>query len=61
MEDPLVTIDQNKGIGMAAQEMVIKGFRRLAVTDDDGKIVGVITVRDVVLGIHESFLALFNA
>lgn len=60
MEDPLITIDQDAAIGEAAQIMLVKGFRRLLVTDKSATIVGIITVRDVVLAVHEAFLALFD-
>lgn len=60
MEDPLITIDQELAIGQAAQTMLKKGFRHLVVTDNTGKIVGIINVRDVVLGVHEAFLGLFD-
>lgn len=60
MEDPLITIDKESAIGRAAQTMLTKGFRRLAVTDESGKIVGIINVRDLVLGVHEAFLAILD-
>lgn len=60
MEDPLITIDQESSVGRAAQTMLIKGFRRLAVTDNSGKIIGIVNVRDVVMIVHEGFLALLD-
>lgn len=60
MEDPLITIDQESSIGRAAQTMLMKGIRRLAVTDSSGQIIGIVNVRDVVMVVHEGFLALLD-
>ena len=58
MEDPLITIDQEEPIGNAAQKMLMKRIRRLAVTDKDEKIIGIVNIRDVVMKFHEEFLAI---
>jgi len=45
---PLIKIDQNEDIIAAASIMLNKKIRRLAVTGEDGKITGIINMRDIV-------------
>lgn len=61
MNIPLITIEENSPLGDAAQLMLTKNIRRLAVVDDNEKITGIINIRDLTNAVHESFLALFDA
>ena len=47
MSSPLITINHNEPISVAAQTMTDKKIRKLAVTED-GKIIGIITSTDLV-------------
>jgi len=47
MSSPLITINHNELISAAAERMVSKKIRKLAVTED-GKIIGIITSTDLV-------------
>lgn len=61
MSSPLISIYENDGIGLAAQKMIIKGIRRLGVLNKNNEVVGFCNMRDLIEGIHESFLSLFEA
>ena len=47
MSSPLVTINNNEPISAAAERMISKKIRKLAVTEN-GKIVGVVTSIDLI-------------
>jgi len=57
MSKPLITIDSDARLGEAALLMTEKGIRRLLV-EDKGKIVGIITQKDLMKGTLETFMAL---
>jgi CBS domain-containing protein len=57
MSHPLVTIEANARLGEAALLMLEKNIRRLLVSEK-GKIVGIITQKDVLRGTLETFMAL---
>ena len=57
MSSPLVTIDAKAKLGTGLQKMNEKNIRRLVVTDG-GKIVGIVTQKDVLKGTLETFSAL---
>lgn len=48
MTSPVVTIDENVSINEAAKLMAKKGIKRLLVTRDNDKLVGIITFTDIV-------------
>ena len=60
MTSPLITIDAEAPLGEAAKIMVEKDIRRLLV-NEDGKISGIITDKDVMNGTLEAFRALVEA
>ena len=60
MTSPLISVKDDDPISKAAQMMLIKRIRRLGVIDDNKKIVGFLNIRDILLGVHESFLSLFE-
>jgi CBS domain-containing protein len=48
MTGPVITIDENASINEAAKLMVKKGIKRLLVTRNNDKLVGIITFTDIV-------------
>jgi CBS domain-containing protein len=60
MSSPLITIDWNAAIGLAADKMAEKRIRRLLVTED-GKIRGIITERDLMRATIDVFKKLSDA
>lgn len=61
IDRPLITIKQDAPIGDAAQLMMVRKIRHLAVIDKKNEVVGLINIRDVINSVHEGFLALFNS
>jgi len=57
MSKPLITIEADARLGEAALLMTQKDVRRLLVTDK-GKVVGIITQKDVMRGTLETFMVL---
>jgi len=57
MSHPLITIEASARLGEAALLMVEKGIRRLLVVDK-GKVVGIVTQKDIMRGTLDTFLAL---
>ncbi|MCY3412784.1 MAG: CBS domain-containing protein [Candidatus Heimdallarchaeota archaeon] len=47
MSSPLETINANERITKAAQMMIIKGFRRLGVVNDEGELIGICSISDL--------------
>jgi predicted transcriptional regulator len=47
MSTPLITVSADKTVGDAAQMMVKHRVRRLPVVDDDDRVIGIVTVRDL--------------
>lgn len=54
----LITVKENAGIFEAMQLMGDKGIRRLPVVDDDGELVGIITLDDLLLLLSKELAAL---
>lgn len=54
----LITVKENAGIFEAMQLMADKGIRRLPVVDDDGELVGIITLDDLLLLLSKELAAL---
>ncbi|HEX7032299.1 MAG TPA: CBS domain-containing protein [Nitrososphaera sp.] len=48
MSTPLITIDGNRSLKDAIELMRVNYIRRLPVTDEDGKVVGMLTLRSIV-------------
>lgn len=59
MSTPLITIDAGAPIGKATMIMESKGVRRLLV-EDNGKVIGIITQKDVLRETLNIFLALHS-
>jgi predicted transcriptional regulator len=57
MSRPLVHIEADAGLGQASSLMTLKDVRRLLVVDK-GKIVGVVTQKDIMKGALETFMSL---
>ncbi|MFQ6080489.1 MAG: cyclic nucleotide-binding/CBS domain-containing protein [Candidatus Bathyarchaeia archaeon] len=57
MSKPLITIEADARLGEAAMLMTEKDIRRLLVTDK-GKVVGIITQKDIMRGTLETFMVL---
>ena len=53
MSKPVIVIGKNNTIREAAKEMVEKGVGSLVVVDEEGKVVGIITERDVVRAVAD--------
>jgi signal-transduction protein with cAMP-binding, CBS, and nucleotidyltransferase domain len=47
MSTPLITVHADKTVGDAAHMMVKHRVRRLPVVDDENKVIGIVTVRDL--------------
>jgi CBS domain-containing protein len=47
MSTPLITVSAEKTVGDAAHMMVKHKVRRLPVVDEKGKVIGIVTVRDL--------------
>jgi CBS-domain-containing membrane protein len=47
MSTPLITVSADKTVADAAQMMVKHKVRRLPVVDKSGKVIGIVTVRDL--------------
>lgn len=58
MSKPLITVDVNAPLGVALQTMIDKKIRRLLVTENGKKIIGVVTQNDLIKGTLEMFQAL---
>jgi CBS domain-containing protein len=57
MSSPLVHIEADAGLGQASSLMALKDVRRLLVMDK-GKVVGIVTQKDVMRGTLETFASL---
>jgi CBS domain-containing protein len=57
MSAPLVHIEADAGLGQASSLMALKDVRRLLVMDK-GKVVGIVTQKDVMRGALETFMSL---
>ena len=57
MSTPLVHIEADAGLGQASSLMALKDVRRLLVMDR-GKVVGIVTQKDVMRGTLETFMSL---
>jgi len=57
MSAPLVHIEADAGLGQASSLMALKDVRRLLVMDR-GKLVGIVTQKDVMRGTLETFMSL---
>jgi CBS domain-containing protein len=57
MSFPLVHIEADAGLGQASSLMALKNVRRLMVMDK-GKVVGIVTQKDVIRGMLETFASL---
>jgi len=57
MSKPLITVDANTPIGEAVSIMVDRNIRRLLVTEG-GKIVGIVTQKDLMKGTLDAFMAM---
>jgi predicted transcriptional regulator len=57
MSKPLIHINADAGLGQASSLMSLKNVRRLLVMDK-GKIVGIVTQKDVIKGTLETFMLL---
>jgi CBS domain-containing protein len=57
MSRPLVHIEADAGLGQASSLMTLKDVRRLLVVDK-GKIVGIVTQKDIMRGSLETFMSL---
>jgi len=57
MNKPLIHIDADAGLGQASSLMSLKNVRRLLVMHR-GKIVGIVTQKDVIKGTLETFMSL---
>ncbi len=57
MSKPLITVDADTRIGVATELMLDKKIRRLLVTEG-GKIIGIVTQKDLLIGTLEAFHAL---
>ena len=53
MSKPLITISQNSSIKEATDLMQQNNIRRLPVLDNKGKLVGIITAKDILISIME--------
>lgn len=49
MRSPAVTVPRSASIGQVARSMVEQGLSGVPVTDDDGKLVGIVTESDLVV------------
>ncbi|MEM2124622.1 MAG: CBS domain-containing protein [Methanolinea sp.] len=47
MSTPLITINEDKSVGDAAHMMIKHRVRRLPVVDDENRVIGIVTVRDI--------------
>jgi len=59
-QKPLITIGEDSFLGDAAQLMLSKKIRRLVVTNGNGQISGILSIRDITMAVHEKFLAIFD-
>ena len=57
MSNPLIHINADAGLGQASSLMSLKNVRRLLVMDK-GRIVGIVTQKDVIKGTLETFMSL---
>ena len=57
MSKPLIHIEADAGLGQASSLMALKNIRRLLVMDK-GKVVGIVTQKDVMKGTLETFMSL---
>jgi CBS domain-containing protein len=53
MSTPLITVSADKTVGDAARMMVKHKVRRLPVVDEDNKVIGILTVRDLLTVANE--------
>lgn len=54
MSSPIITINQNNSIKDAMEIMLQKDIRRLPVVDTDGKMVGIITDKDIFKAVNKT-------
>ncbi len=57
MSKPLIHIEADAGLGQASSLMTLKDVRRLLVVDK-GKVIGIVTQKDVMRGAIETFMSL---
>lgn len=57
MNSPLIHIEADAGLGQASSLMALKDIRRLLVMDG-GKVVGIVTQKDVIRGMLDTFTSL---
>lgn len=57
MSKPLIHIEADAGLGQASSLMTLKDVRRLLVVDK-GKVIGIVTQKDVMRGALETFMSL---
>ena len=57
MSKPLIHVQSDAGLGQASSLMTLKNVRRLLVMDK-GKLVGIVTQKDVMKGTLETFMSL---
>ena len=60
MAYPLITINENAHLDDAAALMLGKHIRRLPVVDDQGRLSGIVNMRDITERIQEQLLELLN-
>ncbi|MCY0860152.1 MAG: CBS domain-containing protein [Sulfolobaceae archaeon] len=48
MSKPLITVNENTGVHDALQLMILKNIRHLVVVNDDNKMTGIASIRDLV-------------
>lgn len=53
MSSPLITVDEEMPVSVAAKKMIEQKVRRLPVTNADGNVTGIVTVRDLLGATNE--------
>ena len=60
MSKPLITINQNSSIKEVTDLMQQNGIRRLPIVDNKGKLVGIITAKDIIRSLMEFLKSLMS-
>ncbi len=47
MSSPVITVEEDVDVNEAVEIMANKGIRRLPIVDEDGKLVGIVTMQDI--------------
>ncbi len=47
MSQPVITVEEDMEVNEAVKLMVDKGIRRLPIVDDNGKLIGIVTMQDI--------------